>query len=224
LHAREISFNDIRTTLQALLAVYDHCNSLHTNAYDEAITTPTEESVRRALAIQLVIQRELGLARAENPLQGSFVVNELTRLVEDAVLREFERISTRGGVPGAMETGYLRSRIQEESLAYEELKESGELPVIGVNTFLPTDGGDVETAPPPVVRSSLEEKESQIRSLRQFQERHRGEAPAALERLRDVALRGDNIFAELMDCVRCASLGQIADALFSVGGKYRRGL
>jgi methylmalonyl-CoA mutase len=224
LHAREISFNDIRTTLQALMAVYDNCNSLHTNAYDEAITTPTEESVRKALAIQLIVQKEMGLAKNENPLQGSFIVRELTDLVEEAVLAEFDRISERGGVLGAMETGYIRSRIQEESLLYEELKHSGKLPIVGVNTFLDPAAGEEARRSVPVVRSSEEEKRHQIRSLREFQSRHGEDAGPALERLRDTALRGGNVFAELMEAVRSASLGQIMNALFQVGGEYRRSL
>jgi methylmalonyl-CoA mutase len=224
LHAQEIAFNDIRTTLQALLAVYDHCDSLHTNAYDEAITTPTEESVRRALAIQLIIQKELGLAQSENPLQGSFVIGALTDLVEDMVLEEFERISERGGIPGAMEAGYLRSRIQEESFAYEELKQSGELPIVGVNTYLDPAGKSAGLSRTPVVRSSDEEKREQIRSLREFQARNTAAAGQALAELRSAALGGENLFSRLMECVRYASLGQISAALFAVGGEYRRSL
>ena len=224
LHAREIAFNDIRTTLQALVAIYDHCNSLHTNAYDEAITTPTAESVRRALAIQMIIQQEFGVARNENPLQGSFVIHELTRMVEDLVLEEFERISERGGVPGAMETGYLRSRIQEESLRYEELKQSGDLPIVGVNTYLDPVGEENTESSVPVVRSTDEEKRQQIDNLREFQKRNEAKAPEALSKLRETALDGGNIFAELMECVRYASLGQITGALFAVGGQYRRSL
>jgi methylmalonyl-CoA mutase len=220
LHAREMGFNDIRTTLQALAAYYDQCSSLHTNAYDEAVTTPTEESVRRALAIQLIVQRELGSARSENPLQGAFAVDELTALVEEAVLAEFERISARGGVPGAMETGYLRAKIQEESMAYEERKHSGALEIIGVNSFLGREDG----APPepPVTRATPEEKETQIRNLREFQRRNATLAPAALARLKDAAASGENTFTVLMDTVRYASLGQITQALFEVGGEYRR--
>jgi methylmalonyl-CoA mutase len=224
LHAREFTFNDIRTTLQALLAVFDHCNSLHTNAYDEAFTTPTAESVRRALAIQLIIQKELGLAQNENPLQGSFIIEELTRLVEDAVLEEFERISERGGVLGAMESGYLRSRIQEESLRYEELKHSGELEVVGVNTFLAEEGSEAMAPQVQAVRATREEKEAQIRNLRAFQARNAERVPAALARLEQVALEGGNVFRELMETVRFASLGQITQALFEVGGQYRRGV
>ena len=223
LHAREMGFNDIRTTIQALLAVFDNCNSLHTNAYDEAVTTPTEESVRKALAIQLIAQRELGLVQNENPLQGSFFIRELTDLVEDAVLAEFERISERGGVLGAMETGYIRNRIQEESLLYEELKHSGKLPIIGVNTFLdPSEKSTGERVP--VVRSTEDEKRRQIASLREFQAQHAAEAPQALSRLAAAVLRDENVFAVLLDTVRHASLGQIMDALFQVGGRYRRSL
>ena len=225
LHSQEIQLNDIRTTLQALTAIYDNCNSLHTNAYDEAITTPTAESVRRALAIQLIINREWGLSKNENVNQGSFIIEELTRLVEEAVLLEFDRITERGGVLGAMESGYQRSKIQEESIYYERLKHSGELPIIGVNTFRHPD-----SKPEPLscnvelVRASEEEKQSQLRRLRDFQRRHEREAPAALERLQQVALAGENIFAELMNAVRYCSLGQITQALFEVGGKYRRNM
>lgn len=222
LHAQEIDFNDIRTTLQALMAIYDQCNSLHTNAYDEAITTPTEESVRRAMAIQLIITKELGLAKNENPLQGSFIIEELTDLVEEAVLREFDRISDRGGVLGAMETMYQRSRIQEESLLYETKKHSGELPIIGVNTFLnPNPPEDLDL---PLSRATKEEKDSQIRNLRAFKERNRDKAPEALARLKKVAREGGNLFAELMETVKVASLGQITSALYEVGGQYRRNM
>ena len=223
LHAQEMAFNDIRTTLQALTALQDHCNSLHTNAYDEAVTTPTEESVRRALAIQLVIQRELGIAKNENPLQGSYLIEELTDLVEEAVLAEFERISERGGVLGAMETLYQRSRIQEESLHYETLKHSGALPVVGVNTF---QSPHPEQAAPPreLMRSSDAEKERQLESLRAFHARHAADAGPALARLRETALAGGNVFAALMDTVQVASLGQISEALFQVGGQYRRAM
>jgi methylmalonyl-CoA mutase len=225
LHSQEIQLNDIRTTLQALTAVYDNCNSLHTNAYDEAITTPTAESVRRALAIQLIINREWGLTKNENVNQGSFFVEELTRLVEEAVLMEFDRITERGGVLGAMESGYQRSKIQEESMYYERLKHSGDLPIIGVNTFrqpgLESEslGSTVELA-----RATEEEKQSQLRRLRDFQRRNEKDAPASLERLQQVALAGENIFAELMNTVRHCSLGQITQALFEVGGKYRRNM
>jgi len=227
LHSQDIQFNDIRTTLQALCAIYDNAQSLHTNAFDEAITTPTEESVRRALAIQLIINREWGLAKNENPLQGSFIVDELTDLVEEAVLAEFDRISERGGVLGAMETGYQRGQIQEESIHYEVLKHTGELPIVGVNTFrdpsvaddMFTDDFTIELA-----RSTEEEKQSQLQRLAAFQERNAGQAPQALERLKQVVLDGGNIFAELMDVVRYCSLGQITRALYEVGGKYRRNM
>lgn len=222
LHAQEMDFNDIRTTLQALMAIYDQCNSLHTNAYDEAITTPTEESVRRAMAIQLIIMKELGLAKNENPLQGSFIIDELTDLVEEAVLCEFERISDRGGVLGAMETQYQRGKIQEESLLYETKKHSGELPIIGVNTFEnPNPPEDVEVL---LSRATKEEKDLQIRRLREFQENHREEAKVALERLKKTARENGNIFAELMETVKVASLGQITRALYEVGGQYRRNM
>jgi isobutyryl-CoA mutase len=222
LHAQEMDFNDIRTTLQALMAIYDQCNSLHTNAYDEAITTPTEESVRRAMAIQLIIMKELGLAKNENPLQGSYIIDELTDLVEEAVLCEFERISDRGGVLGAMETQYQRGKIQEESLLYETKKHSGELPIIGVNTFEnPNPPEDVEV---PLSRATKEEKDLQIRRLREFQEKHREEAKVALERLKKTARENGNIFAELMETVKVASLGQITRALYEVGGQYRRNM
>ncbi len=225
LHAQEMDFNDIRTTLQALMAVYDNCNSLHTNAYDEAVTTPTEESVRRAMAIQMIINKELGLARNENPLQGSFIVEELTDLVEEAVLAEFDRINERGGVLGAMETQYQRSRIQEESMLYEHLKHTGELPIIGVNTFLnPRMDEEGYRIPGELARSTGEEKQQQIANLHAFQEANRERAPEALRRLQAVAERGDNIFAELMETVRFASLGQITKALYQVGGQYRRNM
>ena len=221
LHAQEMSFNDIRTTLQALCAIYDNANSLHTNAYDEAVTTPTAESVRRALAIQLVINREWGLAMNENPLQGSFIVEELTDLVEEAVLAELDRISERGGVLGAMETGYQRGRIQDESMLYEHRKHDGTLPIIGVNTFLDPAASDIAPTVE-LARSNDDEKNDQIMRLRDFQQRHAGEQPLALDRLRRAALAGDNIFAVLMDVVRSCSLGEITDTLFEVGGKYRR--
>ncbi|MCC6851845.1 MAG: methylmalonyl-CoA mutase, partial [Rubrivivax sp.] len=223
LHAQEIAFNDIRTTLQALIATYDNANSLHTNAYDEAITTPTDESVRRAMAIQLVINREWGLARNENPNQGAFVIDELTELVEEAVLAEFEKIAERGGVLGAMETGYQRSKIQEESLHYEQLKHSGAYPIIGVNTFRNPYGdpvpGHIELA-----RSTEEEKQSQLARLADFHARHAGEAPALLARLQQTVIDHGNVFEVLMDAVRCCSLGQITNALFEVGGQYRRSM
>jgi methylmalonyl-CoA mutase len=221
LHAQEMAFNDIRTTLQALCAIYDNANSLHTNAYDEAVTTPTAESVRRALAIQLVINREWGLSMNENPLQGSFIVEELTDLVEAAVLAELDRISDRGGVLGAMETGYQRGRIQDESMLYEQRKHDGTLPIIGVNTFLDPNGSG-EASVVELARSDDDEKNDQINRLRDFQQRHAAEQPPALQRLRDAALAGDNVFAVLIDAVRCCSLGEITDTLFDVGGKYRR--
>lgn len=222
LHAQEMSFNDIRTTLQALIAIYDNCNSLHTNAYDEAITTPTEESVRRAMAIQLIINKEWGLAMNENANQGSFIIDELTELVEEAVLCEFERISERGGVLGAMETGYQRGKIQDESMYYEHRKHDGSLPIIGVNTFEnpePEPEFEIELA-----RSTEEEKQSQIRRLHEFQQRNSAESDAALARLKAAAANGENIFAELMNAVRYCSLGQITDAFFEVGGQYRRSM
>ncbi|KFL17272.1 methylmalonyl-CoA mutase, partial [Geobacillus stearothermophilus] len=225
LHAQEIDFNDIRTTLQALLAIYDNCNSLHTNAYDEAITTPTEESVRRAMAIQLIITKEFGLAKNENPLQGSFIIEELTDLVEEAVLQEFERLNDRGGVLGAMETQYQRGKIQDESLYYETKKHSGELPIIGVNTFLnPNPPSEEELNNIQLARATYEEKETQIRNLREFQERNKDKAGPALERLKQVATSGGNIFEELMETVKVASLGQITRALYEVGGQYRRNM
>lgn len=222
LHAQEMSFNDIRTTLQALIAIYDNCNSLHTNAYDEAITTPTEESVRRAMAIQLIINKEWGLAMNENSSQGSFIIEELTDLVEEAVLCEFERISERGGVLGAMETGYQRGKIQDESMYYEHRKHDGSLPIVGVNTFIapePEQAMEIELA-----RSTEDEKQSQIHRLAEFQARNAEQAPAALEKLKEAARRGDNVFAELMNAVRYCSLGQITDAFFEVGGQYRRSM
>ncbi|NUP85783.1 MAG: cobalamin B12-binding domain-containing protein [Burkholderiaceae bacterium] len=223
LHAQEIAFNDIRTTLQALIAIYDNCNSLHTNAYDEAITTPTEESVRRAMAIQLVINREWGLAKNENPNQGAFVIDELTELVEEAVLAEFERITERGGVLGAMETGYQRSKIQEESLHYEQLKHTGEYPIIGVNTFR-NPHGDPVPEHIELARSTDEEKQSQLRRLAEFHARHAAQAPAMLARLQQAVIDNRNVFEVLMDAVRCCSLGQITNALFEVGGQYRRSM
>jgi methylmalonyl-CoA mutase len=228
LHAREIQFNDIRTTLQALTAVYDHCNSLHTNAYDEAITTPTTESVRRAMAIQQIIQKEFGMTKNENPLQGSYVIDDLTDLVEEAVLAEFDRLNSRGGVLGAIELQYQRSRIQEESLHYELKKDSGELPVVGVNCFLDPDEekeGRAGATEVELARASGDEKQEQIRRLAAFQEKHRAEVDAALSRLRRVALtEGGNVFGELMSSVRVASLGQVTNALYEVGGRYRRAL
>ncbi|MFP8832794.1 fused isobutyryl-CoA mutase/GTPase IcmF [Hydrogenophaga sp. XSHU_21] len=223
LHAQEIQFNDIRTTLQALIAIYDNCNSLHTNAFDEAITTPTEESVRRAMAIQLIINREWGLARNENPSQGSFIIEELTELVEEAVLAEFERIAERGGVLGAMETGYQRGRIQDESMHYEMLKHTGELPIIGVNTFRNPHGDPIPQTLE-LARSTEEEKQSQLQRLQDFHARHAHEAPAMLERLKQAVIDNQNVFEVLMDAVRCCSLGQITNALFEVGGQYRRNM
>ncbi len=223
LHAQEMAFNDIRTTLQALCALQDQCNSLHTNAYDEAVTTPTEESVRRAVAIQLIIQRELGLARSENPLQGAYVIDELTDRVEEAVLQEFERLSERGGVLGAMETLYQRGRIQDESLLYESQKDSGALPIVGVNTFENPQPAEVPQ-PATLQRSSEEERRAQLANLRAFQRRHAAGAPEALRRLQDTARAGGNVFSLLMETVKRASLGQITQALFAVGGRYRRSL
>jgi len=223
LHAQEYDFNDIRTTLQALIAVYDNCNSLHTNAYDEAVTTPTEGSVRRALAIQMIINKEWGLAKNENPNQGAYILEELTDLVEEAVLKEFERISERGGVLGAMELGYQRGLIQEESLHYEQMKHDGTLPIVGVNTFL-------NPSPPPqtttltLIRGTEDEKRSQLKRLADFQQRHSGKAPAMLKRLQESARKHDNVFAVLMEAVRVCSLGQITTALFEVGGQYRRNM
>jgi methylmalonyl-CoA mutase len=223
LHAQEIDFNEIRTTLQALYAIYDNCNSLHTNAYDEAITTPTEESVRRAMAIQLIINRELGTAKNENPNQGSFLIEELTDLVEEAVMKEFDRITERGGVLGAMERMYQRNKIQEESLYYESLKHTGELPIIGVNTFLNKKGSPT-TIPGEVIRSTTEEKEQQIANLRSFKARNAGRSAVALKKLQEVAVTNGNIFAELMETVKCCSLGEITHALYEVGGQYRRSM
>ncbi len=225
LHSQDIQFNDIRTTLQALCAVYDNCNSLHTNAFDEAITTPSAESVRRALAIQMIVNREWGLTKNENMNQGSFIVEELTRLVEEAVLMEFDRITERGGVLGAMETGYQRSKIQEESIYYETLKHTGELPLIGVNTFRDPEANQEELIDNvELARATEAEKQSQLRRLAAFKARNADKAPEALQRLQAVALAGDNIFAELMETVRVCSLGQITNALFEVGGQYRRGM
>jgi methylmalonyl-CoA mutase len=222
LHAQEMSFNDIRTTLQALIAVYDNCNSLHTNAHDEAVTTPSESSVRRALAIQMVINREWGLARNENPGQGSFVIEELTELVEEAVLAEFDRITERGGVLGAMETGYQRGKIQDESLYYEQRKHDGTYPIVGVNMFLgdqSEEQGVVELA-----RGTEAEKIGQLERLSDFHAKHTNDAGTALADVQRAALAGENVFAELMNAVRTCSLGQITEALFEVGGKYRRSM
>lgn len=223
LHAQEIDFNDIRTTLQALYAIYDNCNSLHTNAYDEAITTPTEESVRRAMAIQLIINRELGLAKNQNPLQGAFIIEEMTRLVEEAVLVEFDRLTERGGVLGAMETMYQRGKIQEESLQYEHLKHSGELPVIGVNTFLSSKGSPT-ILPREVIRATPEEKEAQIATVQRVKTLWEKEARQALDNLRRVAVTGGNTFESLMEAARYCTLGQISEALFETGGQYRRNM
>jgi methylmalonyl-CoA mutase len=223
LHAQEIDFNDIRTTLQALYAIYDNCNSLHTNAYDEAITTPTEESVRRAMAIQLIINRELGLAKNENPLQGSFIIEELTELVEEAVLTEFDKISERGGVLGAMETMYQRNKIQEESIYYETLKHTGEFPIIGVNTFLSSKGSPT-VLPKEVIRSTTEEKEYQIMMLNRLKKANEEKGTEMLHKLQQVAIHNQNIFDELMETVKYCSLGQITNALFEVGGQYRRNM
>ena len=223
LHAQEIQFNDIRTTLQALIAIYDNCNSLHTNAFDEAITTPTEDSVRRAMAIQLIINREWGLAKNENPNQGAFIIEELTELLEEAVLIEFERIAERGGVLGAMETGYQRGRIQDESMHYEMLKHTGELPIVGVNTFRNPHGDAVQDKLE-LARSTDEEKQNQLKRLDEFHQLHAAESPAMLKRLQQTVIANGNVFEVLMDAVRCCSLGQITNALFEVGGQYRRNM
>ncbi|KQV71363.1 methylmalonyl-CoA mutase [Nocardioides sp. Root122] len=222
LHAQEMDFNDIRTTLQALIAIYDNANSLHTNAYDEAVTTPTEDSVRRALAIQLIINREWGLAMNENPLQGSFVIDDLTDLVEAAVLQEFDRINERGGVLGAMETGYQRGRIQDESMLYEHRKHDGSLPIIGVNTFVKESAADAQPKEIELARATDAEKESQLSRVRAFQAEHGAEAQQALARLKDAATSGENVFAVLMDAARVCSLQQVTEAFFEVGGQYRR--
>ncbi len=223
LHAQEIAFNDIRTTLQALISTYDNTNSLHTNAYDEAITTPTEESVRRAMAIQLVINKEWGLGKNENPNQGSFIVEELTDLVEEAVLKEFEAIAERGGVLGAMETGYQRGKIQEESMVYEHRKHDGSYPIVGVNTFRNPHGNPVPQRLE-LIRSTEEEKQSQLSRLAEFHQRHKAESGPTLKRLQQAVIEDENVFAVLMDAVRCCSLGQITSALFEVGGQYRRNM
>jgi len=224
LHAQEISFNDIRTTLQALYALFDNCNSLHTNAFDEAITTPTEQSVRRAVAIQLIIARELGLNYNENPWQGSFIVDELTDLVEQAVYQEFERISERGGVLGAMDTMYQRGKIQEESLYYESMKHDGSYPLIGVNTYLPKEGQEDEVHDMELIRSTEDEKQAQIVNVRAFQSTHADDADQAIEDLQRVARARGNVFEELMQTVKSNSLGQISAALYDVGGEYRRNM
>jgi isobutyryl-CoA mutase len=221
LHSREIQFNDIRTTLQALYALFDNCNSLHTNAYDEALTTPTEESVRRAVAIQLIINRELGLNKIQNPWAGSFAIEALTDMVEEAVYKEFESLAERGGVLGAMETMYQRGKIQEESLHYETRKHDGSLPIVGVNTFL-NESGEDEHAVAPLFRASEEEQHAQVASVRAFQKRHAAHSEEALRRLQQVAASGGNVFAELLETVQVCSLGQITHALYEVGGRYRR--
>jgi methylmalonyl-CoA mutase len=223
LHAQEIDFNDIRTTLQALYAIYDNCNSLHTNAYDEAITTPTEGSVRRAMAIQLIINKELGLSKNENPLQGSFIIEELTDLIEEAVLMEFDRITERGGVLGAMETMYQRGKIQEESLYYETLKHSGKLPIIGVNTFLNSKGSPT-IIPDEVIRATPEEKENQIRTLQLVHGSNETKLKEKLHEIREAALHNRNIFEQLMEATKVCSIGQITSELFDVGGQYRRNM
>ncbi|MCW2879345.1 MAG: methylmalonyl-CoA mutase, partial [Sphaerisporangium sp.] len=222
LHAQEMDFNDIRTTLQALIAIYDNANSLHTNAYDEAVTTPSEESVRRALAIQMIINREWGLAMNENPTQGAFITDELTDLVEQAVLAEFDAINERGGVLGAMETGYQRGRIQDESMLYEHRKHDGSLPIIGVNTFRrpPSEGEEEHTVE--LARATESEKESQLGRVRSFHDAHSQEAAEALDRLRLAAINHENVFAELMAAARVCSLQQVTEAFFEVGGQYRR--
>ena len=222
LHAQEMSFNDIRTTLQALIAVYDNCNSLHTNAHDEAFTTPSEESVRRALAIQLIINREWGLAKNENANQGSFIIEDLTDLVEQAVLAEFDRLSERGGVLGAMETGYQRGKIQEESLYYETQKHDGTFPIVGVNTFISEEGA--EKSPVALARGTELEKQRQLKRLAAFHENNEQASHAAVRAIKDAALNGKNVFYPLMDAARVCSLGQLTQAFFEVGGKYRRGM
>ena len=226
LHAQEISFNDIRTTLQALLAIYDNCNSLHTNAYDEAITTPTEESVRRAVAIQMIINREFGMARNENPMQGSYFTDELTELVEEAVLEEFLRINERGGVLGAMETQYQRGKIQDESMLYEHLKHSGELPIVGVNTYIDPKTMHADYIPPKIelARASQEEKSFQLKRVQEYQKLHAAQAKEALAQLKNSTLAGENIFASLMTAARSCTLYQMTQALYEVGGQYRRNL
>jgi len=224
LHAQEIDFNDIRTTLQAFLAISDNCNSLHTNAYDEAITTPTEESVRRAMAIQMIINREFGLNKSDNPVQGSFIVNELSDLVEEAVLREFENISDKGGVLGAMESMYQRGKIQEESLYYETLKDSGEFPIIGVNTYINPNSESQATQEINITRASYEEKNAQISRVENFQKKNEDKTAEALQKLREISLAGGNIFEGLLYAVNYCSLGQITNLLYEIGGKYRRNM
>jgi methylmalonyl-CoA mutase len=222
LHAQEMAFNDVRTTLQALIAVEDNANSLHTNAYDEAVTTPTAESVRRALAVQLIIDQEWGPTGNENPNQGSYLIERLTDLVEEAVLAEFDRLTERGGVLGAMETGYQRGRIQDESMLYERRKHDGSLPIVGVNTFVAPAGEAVAVPTVELARSTDDEKRGQLRRLAEFHGAHAAEAPAALDRVGAAALAGHGLFDALVDAVRSCSLGQITDALFEVGGRYRR--
>ena len=224
LHAQEIDFNDIRTTLQAFMALSDNCNSLHTNAYDEAITTPTEESVRRAMAIQLIINREFGMNKTDNPLQGSYLVEELSEMVEEAVLCEFERISDKGGVLGAMESMYQRGKIQDESLYYETLKDSGEFPIIGVNTYIAENVAEQMQKEIEITRSTNEEKQDQINRLDSFKDKNKNKSEEALNRLQDVAVSGKNIFEELLYTVNFCSLGQITEVLYAVGGRYRRNI
>jgi len=223
LHAQEIDFNDIRTSLQALYAIYDNCNSLHTNAYDEAITTPTEESVRRAMAIQLIINKELGLAKNENPIQGAFIIEELTDLVEEAIYIEFDRITERGGVLGAMETMYQRSKIQEESLYYETLKHTGEFPIIGVNTFLSSKGSPTEI-PKEVIRATETEKKYQIKVVENLNKGNANKVTEQLRLLQEKSINNENIFEQLMEATKVCSLGEITNSLFSVGGQYRRNM
>jgi methylmalonyl-CoA mutase len=223
LHAQEIDFNDIRTTLQALYAIYDNCNSLHTNAYDEAITTPTEESVRRAMAIQMIINHELGLAKNQNPLQGAFIIEELTDLVEEAVMVEFDRITERGGVLGAMETNYQRGKIQEESLYYETLKHTGELPIMGVNTFLSSKGSPTVT-PGEVIRATEDEKQFQIEMLENLHKHYSEESVYWCSQLKEHAANNENVFEVLMEAAKYCSIGQITSTLFNVGGQYRRNM
>ena len=223
LHAQEIAFNDIRTTLQALYAIYDNCNSLHTNAYDEAITTPTEESVRRAVAIQLIINKELGLSKTQNPLQGSFIINELTDLVEEAVLLEFDRLTDRGAVLGAMERMYQRGKIQEESMYYETKKHSGSHPIVGVNTFLSSDGSPT-IKPDKVIRSTLSDKHNQIKSVQLFKKNHKKNLSFSINILEEAIKNDDNIFEAILSVAKDQSLGQITEKLFQLGGEYRRNM
>ena len=224
LHAQEIDFNDIRTTLQAYLALSDNCNSLHTNAYDEAITTPTEESVRRAMAIQMIINREFGINKTDNPMQGAYLIEELSEIVEEAILEEFEKISDKGGVLGAMESMYQRGKIQEESLHYESLKDSGEMPIVGVNTYLADNIEEQMQQEIEISRCSNAEKQEQINRLISFKERNREKSDLALQKLKEVVLSDGNVFEELLNTVNYCSLGQITNMLFEVGGKYRRNM